>query len=66
MRPVDIRAGEGEGVLAVLAEAAQVDGAGTTSSSEEEGEGIDLGVVLGGLGTLLGGVALGRSWRKGS
>jgi hypothetical protein len=61
---VDIGAGEEEGELPILAQAAQEDGGGSSSFSDDDDEGIDLGVVLGGLGTLLGGVALGRTWRK--
>jgi len=60
---VDIGADEGEGELAVLKRAVQEGSPRPATSSEEDGEGIDLGVVLGGLGTLLGGFALGRSRR---
>jgi periplasmic copper chaperone A len=60
---VDIGANEEEGELAVLKRAAQGDSTGPATSTEEDEEGIDLGVVLGGLGALLGGLALGRSRR---
>jgi uncharacterized protein YcnI len=63
---VDIGAAEGEGELEVLAQTTRRGGDASASENPEEddgGGGADLGVVLGGLGILLGGAALGRSLR---
>jgi uncharacterized protein YcnI len=55
----DIGAGEGEGQLAVLAEVAQGGGETEGDDAEDDDEGSDsLGLILGGLGTALGLVAI--------
>ena len=55
----DIGAGEGEGQLAVLAKVAQGGGDDADDDAEDDDEGSDgLGLILGGLGTALGLVAI--------